>query len=105
MDDLLKNCVNHPNLIKKPSWAFRLRVAYELSLALKCLHENDLIHRDIKAANVLFDAQFHIQLCDYGLAVGSDSMTRLTFVGGTEQFMAPEMILADYGKYVKNHRS
>jgi serine/threonine protein kinase len=97
LDDLLTKCVNN-ELSKLPSWAFRIRVAAELAEALKCLHENGLIHRDVKAANVLFDNAFHVKLCDYGLAVGCESEARLTFVGGTEQFMAPEMILADYGR-------
>jgi serine/threonine protein kinase len=42
---------------------------------------------------VLLDAAFRVRLCDYGLAVGADSASRLLFVGGTEQFMAPEVRL------------
>lgn len=82
-----------------PTWAFRIRTALELSEALLCLHQNGLLHRDVKTANVLFDHEYHVRLCDYGLAVGSESEARLTFVGGTEQFMAPEIILADYGRF------
>ena len=51
-----------------------------------------------QTANVLFDRRFRVKLCDYGLAVGDTSEARLRFVGGTEQFMAPELLLADYGR-------
>jgi len=45
----------------------------------------------LQPANVLLDSSFRVRLCDYGLAVGADSDARLQFVGGTEQFMAPEV--------------
>jgi serine/threonine protein kinase len=61
------------------------------------LHGKHIIHRDVKTANVLFDSNWHVRLCDYGLSVGDQSEARLQFVGGTEQFMAPELLLADYG--------
>lgn len=98
LEDMLQKCASKQLPEKHiPSWAFRLRIALELAEALHYLHGQDLLHRDVKPANVLFDHHFHVRLCDYGLAVGSHSEARLTFLGGTEQFMAPEMILADYG--------
>jgi serine/threonine protein kinase len=80
-------------------WFLRLRIARELASALKYLHSLDIIHRDCKTANVLLDRDFHVKLCDYGLAVGAEAASRLTHVGGTDEFMAPEMLLASTDGY------
>mmetsp|Transcript_30085 Transcript_30085/g.37089 ORF Transcript_30085/g.37089 Transcript_30085/m.37089 type:complete len:744 (+) Transcript_30085:240-2471(+) len=45
----------------------RLYVA-EIVLALECLHEHEIIYRDLKPANVLLTATGHIRLADMGLA-------------------------------------
>lgn len=37
-------------------------------IALTALHSRGIIHRDIKAANLLFDKDGHIVLADYGLS-------------------------------------
>mmetsp|Transcript_14712 Transcript_14712/g.19298 ORF Transcript_14712/g.19298 Transcript_14712/m.19298 type:complete len:418 (+) Transcript_14712:279-1532(+) len=45
----------------------RLYVA-EIVLALECLHEHEIIYRDLKPENVLLTANGHIRLADMGLA-------------------------------------
>jgi len=47
------------------------RVVYQISLALKHIHSLGIIHRDIKAENVLFDKNGRVKLCDFGSSTKS----------------------------------
>ena len=42
--------------------------AAEMGLAIACLHEHDIIYRDLKPENLLLDAEGHIRVTDFGLA-------------------------------------
>lgn len=46
-------------------------ILYQISLALKHIHRLGIIHRDIKAENVLFDNRGRVKLCDFGSATRS----------------------------------
>eukprot|EP00076_Gallus_gallus_P034071 XP_024999609.1 serine/threonine-protein kinase TAO2 isoform X1 [Gallus gallus] len=64
---------------------------------LAYLHRVHVIHRDVKAANVLLSPRGRIKLSDFGSAAHSASAC--SFVG-TPYWMAPEVILAmDEGHY------
>ncbi|OEL19070.1 putative receptor-like protein kinase [Dichanthelium oligosanthes] len=52
-------------------WARRVAVAFQVATALEYLHEGRdpaVIHGDIKASNVLLDANMDAKLCDFGFA-------------------------------------
>ncbi|WVQ72348.1 hypothetical protein IAR50_001899 [Cryptococcus sp. DSM 104548] len=66
----------------------------EVLIALAFLHRNGVIHRDIKAANILLTTQpLRILLCDFGVAalLQSNTSKRSTFIG-TPYWMAPEVV-------------
>ncbi|KAL9251363.1 Proline-rich receptor-like protein [Drosera capensis] len=73
----------------------RLRIALGSAKGLAYLHEDchpRIIHRDIKAANILIDYQFEAQVADFGLAkLTTDTNTHVsTRVMGTFGYLAPE---------------
>jgi serine/threonine protein kinase len=66
-------------LLSQPAKRFDERTARfyaaEILLALKHLHQAGVIHRDVKASNVLVDASGHVLLSDLGLSVFAHACT------------------------------
>lgn len=71
-----------------------LRVASRVAAALACAHEAGIVHRDVKASNVIVDwASDSLKLTDFGIARSADSqVTRTGFVPGTPAYQAPEQL-------------
>ncbi|XP_038198035.1 sperm motility kinase-like [Arvicola amphibius] len=59
--------------------------------AVKYCHDNWIVHRDIKANNILIDASGNAKLCDFGLAVKVVPGTKLKNPCGTLAYCAPEL--------------
>ena len=67
--------------------------ATKLASAIDYIHQQDIIHRDIKLDNILMNDFGDIKLTDFGLAIESQAEdSEISGIAGTPLYMAPEVI-------------
>ncbi|XP_028793345.1 mitogen-activated protein kinase kinase kinase 3-like [Neltuma alba] len=71
--------LSHSNIVK-----YYGRLAY--------LHSRNIVHRDIKGANILVNPYGEIKLADFGMARYVNSSSKMYSFKGTLYWMAPEMV-------------
>ncbi|KAK8522245.1 hypothetical protein V6N13_115220 [Hibiscus sabdariffa] len=79
----------HKGVFKLPTL---LKVAIDVSKGMNYLHQNDIIHRDLKAANLLMDENEAVKVADFGVARVKAQSGVMTAETGTYRWMAPEVI-------------
>jgi TonB family protein len=79
------------------------RVALKAAAGLKAIHEAGVLHRDLKASNIMIDAKERVRLVDFGIAKAipnpeQESSTETPITGGdavvgTPAYMSPEQVM------------
>lgn len=72
----------------------RLVAGYVVKIleGLHYLHQSDVVHCDLKAANILTTKNGTVKLSDFGVSLNLRAMEREKDVAGTPNWMAPEVI-------------
>ncbi|KAF2135895.1 uncharacterized protein K452DRAFT_303210 [Aplosporella prunicola CBS 121167] len=63
----------------------------ELGCALRYIHRQGIVHRDVKPDNVLLDSEGHVHLADFNVASDFTPAKPLTSKSGTLAYLAPEV--------------
>ncbi|KUH87748.1 hypothetical protein AU185_04730 [Mycobacterium sp. GA-0227b] len=75
------------------SWRESLRVGVKVAGALETAHRSDVVHRDVKPANILLTEYGEPALTDFGIArIAGAFQTDTGNVIGTPAFTAPEIL-------------
>ncbi len=71
-----------------------LSVAIHLASALEKLHENEIIHKDIKPSNILLDSNWNLRLIDFSisskLSFETQNMVNPNILEGSLSYLSPE---------------
>jgi WD40 repeat protein len=77
---------------KAPSLRQAVKWVRDVARALAYAHEEGIVHRDVKPANIMIDQRSRPRLMDFGMARRLDEMESLQpgMIAGTPAYMAPE---------------
>ena len=76
------------------SWSQQIQWLRETAAGMNYLHEQGLLHRDLKSPNVLLTSSWCAKICDFGLAkmLSGTSQRQMTTEVGSILWMAPEIV-------------
>jgi serine/threonine protein kinase len=76
-----------------PDASQKQTVLRQILMAIACMHESKIVHRDIKNDNVLIADDHTPRICDFEMStdVGASMASTMVHAGGTLGFIAPEV--------------
>uniref|UniRef100_A0A7S4PVE9 Calmodulin n=1 Tax=Alexandrium monilatum TaxID=311494 RepID=A0A7S4PVE9_9DINO len=102
--DLVMECMTGGELFKRVSERKRFsekdgaEATYQMLLAVKYIHTHNVVHRDIKLENFLYESEKsnHLKLIDFGFSKLWKKNTKMELSCGTLAYVAPEVIDQSY---------
>jgi serine/threonine protein kinase len=86
--DTLKGYIDKDNLL---SVERTVEILFQCAKALDYAHRRGVIHRDIKATNIMLTADGRVKICDFGIAqYSAGDQTQVMGLLGSPRYMSPE---------------
>ena len=84
-------------IANRPTWLDAARIVAAIADALAHAHSKRTLHRDVKPVNIIFTAEQHPVLVDFGLGLDEARAggQQLGVVSGTPRYMAPEQVTGE----------
>lgn len=86
--DLLKYAKTH-NFVEEHEAKYMF---YQIAMGLSYIHQQNIIHRDVKLDNILVDEANRCKICDFGVSRQIDPKEMINEQCGTPAYLAPEII-------------
>ncbi|CAE8626929.1 unnamed protein product, partial [Polarella glacialis] len=102
--DLVMECMSGGELFtrvqkrKRFSEADAATAAYQMLLAINYIHSHDVVHRDIKLENFLYESEEsdYLKLIDFGFSKVWKKNTSMQLSCGTLAYVAPDVLMQNY---------
>ena len=89
MGDLSKYIKRQPGFIEE---RLVLKIFLQVCLGLNYLHDNRILHRDIKAMNIFLKRDLHVKIGDFGVAILlNEEKEFANTIIGTPFYLSPEL--------------
>lgn len=69
-----------------------IELMLQIAKGIEHAHEDGMLHRDIKSANILIDHKYRVKVADFGLARQQDNEEQEEVIWGTPGYAAPEVL-------------
>ncbi|KAF9974439.1 hypothetical protein BGZ73_002181 [Actinomortierella ambigua] len=94
--------------IAHDDWTTKKRLVHEIVCGLPYIHQEKVLHRDLKSANILLTKNMEVRLADFGLAQIRSAVSAASSSGhqstskrpvGTLRWVAPELLFVTKPEY------
>ena len=65
----------------------------EILKGVKSIHDNGIIHLDLKIENIMIDEFYNVKISDFGFSIDNTNKELINIFQGSEKYKAPEIIL------------
>ncbi|GAB4816196.1 hypothetical protein N2152v2_003242 [Parachlorella kessleri] len=99
VDSILRAAQDEPKAARHLTWARLLSMAHDAAKGMLYLHSRHIIHRDLKSANLLVDAHWHVKVSDFNLSKAMEAASANSTICITNpRWLAPEVLVGGHAQ-------